>query len=541
MATATAAADEGAEKDVDKPSASGWDERRSAAGKHSPWILAGVISIATFMTVLDSTIVNVALPHIAGSLGTSIRQSTWVLTSFLIAQAIIIPISGFLSDVIGRKRFYMLSVALFTGASLACAFATSLPVLIFFRIIQGLAGGGLAPSEQSMLADSFPPEKRGMAFAAYAVVVVVGPILGPTAGGWMTDTFSWHWIFIINLPFGILSLVLVQAFVVEPDVLVEERKQRLAKGVNLDGIGLALVAIGLGSLTYVLAEGQTKDWFADTAIVVLSITAVVALSLLVWWELRHPDPIVPLRLLGNRQFAIVILLIFLVGIILFGTTQIIPQMFQEVYGYTALQAGLALTAGGVGLVAIMPLAGRLAGNVDPRAMIVPGFLALAFGVHHFTSLTTDATFWDLSLARLYQTFALPFVFVTVNTIAYVGMPANKTTQASAMLNVFRNIGGSVGISIAQTKLATGAAVAQANFAYGLDQLNPNFTDFIARARLMGLDEQMASGLLFQAMRKQAQFIGYLDVYHLIFVMILMVTPLCFLLRPAKAGGRPVPA
>tara|TARA_A100001391_G_scaffold119169_4_gene81025 strand:- start:23273 stop:24880 length:1608 start_codon:yes stop_codon:yes gene_type:complete len=512
-----------------------WNGERSAAGEHNPWILTGVISIATFMVVLDSTIVNVALPHIAGSLGISVRASTWTLTAFLIANAVVIPISSWLSDMIGRKRYYMISVALFTGASLLCALAPNLPVLVLFRILQGVGGGGLAVSEQSMLADSFPPEKRGMAFAAYAVVVVVGPILGPTVGGYITDAMSWHWIFLVNLPFGLLSLLLVHHFVVEPEVLERERKERLASGIEFDWQGLVLVALGLGSLTYVLAEGQTKDWFSSTTILIFTIVTVASLATLVWWELRHPQPVVRLRLLANRQFAIVIALIFMVGVILFGSTQIIPQMFQQVFGYTAFQAGLALSVGGVGTIIMMPLAGRLAGNVDPRLMVVPGFLMVAAGLWHFTTLSTQSTFFDLSTARLFQTISLPFIFVTVNTIAYVGLKPDQTTDASALLNVFRNIGGSVGISVAQTILATSSQTNQSVLTENVNMLNPNLRDYLSHAALNGLPQKEALGAVYRELVRQASFLAYVDVYQIVSLLIVIVLPLALLVRGPKPG------
>lgn len=510
-----------------------WTDERSAAGKRSPWVLTAVISLATFMVILDSTIVNVALPHISGSLGVTVRSSTWVLTAFLIANAIVIPISSWLSDVIGRKRYYMLSVSVFTIASFLCALAPNLPILILLRIIQGVAGGGLAVSEQSMLADSFPPEKRGMAFAAYAVVIVVGPILGPTVGGYLTDALSWHWIFLINVPIGILSLFLVSRFVVEADVLVQERRERLAKGVSVDIVGFVLVVLGLGGLTYVLAEGQQNSWFADPLIFWLSVMTVLSLATLVWWELRHPDPIVRLRLLASRQFAIVILVIFMVGVILFGTTQVIPQMFQEVFGYDAFTAGLALTFGGFGTILVMPIAGRLAGRFDPRLMIVPALFAIALGMLHYTTLTTSVTFTDLALARFYQIIALPFVFVTINTVAYVGLNPSQTGDASALLNVFRNIGGSAGISIAQTILADGRQTYQSSLTENANLLNPGIRDFIGEAQLAGLDAASALGQLYKEIVQQAAFLAYLDVYRFTAMLIFAVIPLCLLL---KRGG-----
>ncbi len=514
-----------------------WTNERSAAGARNPWILTGVISIATFMVVLDSTIVNVALPHIAGSLGISVRSSTWILTAFLIANAIVIPISSWLSDVIGRKRYYMLSVSLFTGASVLCAIAPNLPMLVLFRVLQGIGGGGLAVSEQSMLADSFPPEKRGMAFAAYAVVIVVGPILGPTVGGFITDTFSWHWIFLVNLPFGLLSLFLVGTIVVESPLMIRERIERLKRGLHIDLTGLVLVALGLGSLTYVLAEGQTNDWFSDASILSLSIIAVCSLVGLVWWELRHPQPIVRLRLLANRQFAVVIALIFLVGLILFGSTQIIPRMLQQIFGYTAFDAGLALSVGGLGTICMMPIAGRLAGNFDPRLLIIPAFTVIAAGLWHFTTLTTQSTFTDLALARLFQTISLPFIFVTINTIAYVGLPPSQTSDASALLNVFRNIGGSVGISFAQTFLATGAQTNQSLLVESVNLLNPETRNYLARAQVDGMPQTEALAVLYNELVRQATFLAYINVYQIVAAFIILVLPLCLLLRGGQKGGK----
>lgn len=522
------------------PVRTAWTPERSAAGDRNPWVLTFVISIATFMVVLDSSIANVALPHIAGDLAIAPNEATWVLTSFLVANAVIIPISGWLSEVIGRKRYYMGSVALFTTASLLCALAPNLPCLILARILQGIGGGGLAPNEQSMLADTFPPEKRGMAFAAYSVVVIIGPLLGPTVGGYITDTISWHWIFLINVPFGILSLTLVQHFVVEPPVLIAERAERWRQGIRIDYIGFLLVAVGLGCLTVMLDKGQDEDWFASTFIVSFAILSALALGALVWWELRHENPIVRLRLLANRNFAAVIVLIFLVGLILFGSTQIIPQMFQEIYGYTALDAGLCLTVGGLGILAVTPIAGRLAGKVEPRLLIIPAFVALAGGLWHFTTLTTAATFGDLAMARLLQTMALPLVFVTINTIAYVGLEPGQTNDASALLNVFRNIGGSVGISASQTLLASNTQYYQARLTEGLGYLNPTFTDMATRIdQATGISGAGLATIAGQV-QQQARFLAYLDVYSTIALLMVCCLPLLFMLRGSPGTGPATP-
>ncbi len=328
-------------------SAGGWSPERSAAGGHNPYLIAFVVSIATFMEVLDTTIANVALRHIAGGLAVGIDESTYVITSYLVANAIVLSISGWLSTVIGRKRFYMICVAVFTISSLLCGFAWNLQALVLFRILQGLGGGGMATSEQAILADSFPPHKRGQAFAIYGVAVVVAPVVGPTLGGWITDTYTWHWVFLINVPMGLLSLFLVGTLVKEPSGAEEEREKLLSKGLRVDYVGFLLVAIGLGSLEYVLDEGQRNDWFGSNMIVFFAVLSAMSLLALIPWELTREDPIVDLRLLGRRQFAACFLVMLATGAVLISTTQLLPQLLQSDLNYTAMLAGLALSPGGI--------------------------------------------------------------------------------------------------------------------------------------------------------------------------------------------------
>ncbi|HWC62334.1 MAG TPA: DHA2 family efflux MFS transporter permease subunit, partial [Rhizomicrobium sp.] len=347
----------------------GWTPERSVAGEHNPWTIIGVISIATFMVVLDSSIANVSLGHIAGSLSASYDEATWVLTSFLVANAVVIPVSGWLADVVGRKRYYMASVALFTLSSLFCGMAPSLPLLILARVLQGIGGGGLAPVEQSMMADTFPPSKRGAAFAVYGIVVIVGPILGPTLGGWITDNYSWHWVFLINVPIGILSLVLVGIYVDEPPALLRRRHELVKNGLNIDFIGFFLIALFLGSLEVTMDRGQREDWFASPMIAGFAILGGLALLCFVPWELARRDPIVRIDLFKRANFAISNIFMLLVGMILFGTTQFIPQLLQQVLGYTATSAGEALTLGGIATILVMPVAGLLSGRVDARILI----------------------------------------------------------------------------------------------------------------------------------------------------------------------------
>lgn len=518
--------------------AEGWSDARSAAGKANPWLIVGVVSLATFMEVLDTSIANVSLREIAGGLSASYDQATWVLTTYLISNAIVIPISGWLSDTIGRKRYYMMSVALFTGSSLLCGLAPNLSMLIFARILQGIGGGGLAPSEQSILADSFPPAKRGQAFAAYAIVVVVGPVLGPTLGGYITDNASWHWIFLINVPVGIISLLLVQSFIVEPKVLQQERKKRLKKGIKVDALGFAFVALGLGCLEFTLDRGEREDWFGSPMIVTTAIVSAVSLILLVVWELNRKDPIVNLRLMGNRNFTITLFIMGTTGLILFGSTQIIPQLLQEVLGYTATDAGLALTAGGFATIVVMPLVGALTGKFDTRFFLVPALVVTSAALFHLSSLNGEISFWDAALARLFQAVALPFLFVPINTAAFIGLKPDQTNQASALLNVFRNLGGSFGIAWAQSLLADRQQFHQSRLVEGLNPLNPEYNSALAAAQATassGSDPQLTGlSVLYQQVQQQASMLAFIDVFHALAIFVAIVVPLAFFLK----GGKP---
>ncbi|HEY2417101.1 MAG TPA: DHA2 family efflux MFS transporter permease subunit, partial [Steroidobacteraceae bacterium] len=422
----------------------GWTPARSVAGSRSPWSIVGVISIATFMVVLDTSIANVALAHIAGSLSASYDEATWVITSFLIANAIIIPISGWLADVIGRKRYYMMSVALFTIASLVCGLSSSLTMLVIARIVQGIGGGGLTPVEQSMLVDTFPPEKRGAAFAAYGVVVIVGPIFGPTLGGWITDNFSWNWVFLINVPIGILSLILVSIFVDEPEAVRRRSEEMRTGGLKIDIVGFALVAVALGCLEVTLDRGQREDWFSSPLISSCAAISVLSLIVFIPWELSRDDPIVRIRMYGRRNFAIANVLLLMMGVIIFGSTQFIPQLLQEVLGYTATDAGLALTAGGVATLMVMPLAGFLTGKVDPRILIGTAFTIQVVALWNMSHLNTQMSFHDAAVARMIQSVGLPFLFVPVTNVAYIGLRPDESNQASALMNVSRNLGGTFG-------------------------------------------------------------------------------------------------
>ncbi|WFU23089.1 DHA2 family efflux MFS transporter permease subunit [Bradyrhizobium sp. CB1717] len=525
--------------DVAQGGASGWSPERSAAGGHNPYLIAFVVSIATFMEVLDTTIANVALRHIAGGLAVGIDESTYVITSYLVANAIVLSISGWLSTVIGRKRFYMMCVATFSVASLLCGFAWNLQSLVLFRILQGLGGGGMATSEQAILADSFPPHKRGQAFAIYGVAVVVAPVIGPTLGGWITDTYSWHWVFLINVPMGLLSLFLVGTLVKEPSGAEEERQRLLSKGLRVDYIGFLLVAIGLGSLEFVLDEGQRNDWFGSTLIVVFALLAAVCLLALIPWELTREDPIVDLRLLGRRQFGACFLVMLGTGAVLISTTQLLPQLLQTELNYTAMLAGLALSPGGVATLVLMPVVGRLVSTVQPKYLIMFGAAVVAFSMWHLTGLTGDITYGYAALSRIFLALSLPFLFLPVTTASYDGVPPDKTNQASALINVARNLGGSMGVALAQTILAQRQQFHQSRLVEHAAPSDLGYQQTIdAMTRYFQAQGSNASDAASQAvawvgktLQQQVDLLAYIDVFWTLAIVAVLMIPTAAVLRP----------
>jgi MFS transporter, DHA2 family, multidrug resistance protein len=512
---------------------------------HNPWLVALTVTMATFMEVLDTSIANVALPHMAGSLGASQEEATWVLTSYLVSSAVILPISGWLMARMGRKRFYMTCVALFTACSLLCGFAQSLPLLVFFRILQGVGGGGLAPSEQAILADTFPVSKRGQAFALYGMAVVVAPAIGPTLGGYITDNFNWHWIFFINLPVGLLSLFLTQRMVEDPPYLKEEQ----SASKRVDFMGLGLISIGVGCLEFVLDKGQEKDWFGDTKILSFALIAGITLVLFVWWEWRHEDPIVDIRLLKNRNFGTAVFLQFVLGMVLFGTTVLIPQFLQVLLGYTAERAGMVLSPGALVLMCTMPIAGRIvsSGKFDPRLLVAIGYAATAVGLFNLTRLDLGVSFAQITLWRAYQVMGLSFVFIPISTLNYVGVPRNKNNQISSFSNFARNIGGSVGTAMLTTFLqrtqqthisSLGSHVLAGGLQYS------RFLD-MTRESLIRLGQstdaatQLAIGNAWQTLNRQAQMLSYQNAFWGLSIIIACLIPLPFIMRrPPRAPQAP---
>ncbi|OAF02904.1 EmrB/QacA family drug resistance transporter [Bradyrhizobium centrolobii] len=520
-------------------SAGGWSPERSAAGGHNPYLIAFVVSIATFMEVLDTTIANVALRHIAGGLAVGLDESTYVITSYLVANAIVLSISGWLSTVFGRKRFYMMCVATFSVASLFCGLAWSLQALVLFRILQGLGGGGMATSEQAILADSFPPQKRGQAFAIYGVAVVVAPVIGPTLGGWITDTYSWHWVFLINVPMGLISLFLVGTLVKEPSGAEEERAELLSKGLRVDYVGFLLVAIGLGSLEFVLDEGQRNDWFGSNMIVTFALLAATSLLALIPWELTREDPIVDIRLLGRRQFGSCFLVMLGTFAVLISTTQLLPQLLQTELGYTAMLAGLVLSPSGVVTMMLMPVAGRLVTIVQPKYLIMFGAAIAALSMWHLTGLTGDITYGYAALARVYLAVALPFLFLPVTMASYDGLPPEKTNQASALINVARNIGGSMGVALAQTILAQRQQFHQSRLIehaapsdIGYQQSIDAMTRFFQAQGSNATDAaSQAIAWVGKTLQQQVDLLAYIDVFWILAIIAVLMIPTAAVLRP----------
>ena len=515
----------------------GWDSSRSAAGDRNPWLVAVVVSIATFMVVLDTAIANVSLRYIAGSLAASIDESTWVVTTYLIANAVVLPASGWLSNVLGRKRFYMICVALFTGSSLLCGLAPNLPLLIIFRILQGLGGGGMPTSEQAILADTFPPQQRGQAFALYGIAVIVAPTVGPTIGGWITDNFSWHWIFFINVPIGLASLALVHWLVDEPELLERERRERLAGGLKVDWVGFLLIAATLGCLEVVLDRGQIDDWFRSDTIVIFTILAAASFLAFIPWELKQEDPIVELRLLYHRQFGMAFFVMLMIGAILFGSNQIMPQLLQTAFPYTAMLSGLAMMPGGIAMLVVMPIAGVVTGHFQPKYLMTLGLFGIALSMWYSTSLTPDASFDYFGWVRVYQMVGLPFLFIPINTVAYDGLPADKTNQASALMNVARNVGGSFGISLANVVLTQREQFHQSRLSENMVPSSPVFQStmqqvtkyFMQQGASPGDAHNQAMGFVGQLVQSQASILAYIDVFHVCAIVAALMIPIVLVL------------
>lgn len=502
-----------------------------AAG-FSPWLIAPVVALAAFMEVLDISVANVALPHIAGDLSVSQDESTWTLTSYLVTNAIVMPISGWLSERFGRKRFFVTCIAGFTVASLFCGLAPSLGALTLLRALQGAAGGGLQPTGQAILTDAFPEQQRGMATAIYAMAVVFAPAVGPTIGGWITDNYEWRWVFLINVPVGAALIVLIQ-LLLQPSG--EETRRR---GGTTDWIGLALIALCLGSLQVVMDRGQEDDWLASRLITTLAVTSAVALVLLIWWELPSKSPMVDLHLLKQGDFGIAFVLMLFFGFMILGTTYLLPAYAQNVMGYRATEAGEILAPGGLLLVALFPLVGRIINRVDLRLLIGFGILSCGLAIWWMTNFYLEVSMGALAEGRIMQATGLACLFLPINALAFRSIPRDRTNYASALINLARNFGGSIGISAASTIVTRREQLHQSRLVEHLQPLDRHFPDFIAQlSQTFHTSSSLeTSARAFQIAMQQITLLSYVDAFKVFAVAFLALLPLLLFVRPGAATG-----
>jgi DHA2 family multidrug resistance protein len=511
----------------------------------NPWLIAVIVALAAFMEVLDTSIANVALPYMAGNLGVSNDESTWVLTSYLVSNAIVLPISGWLVTVVGRKRLFMICLFIFTVSSLLCGIAPSLGLLIFFRILQGAGGGGLQPLAQSILADSFPPEKRGLAFAVYGITVIVAPTIGPTLGGWITDNYTWRWIFFINLPVGILALLLVYQFVEDPP-WAHRIKDALAR---IDYIGISLLTLGVGALQVMLDKGQEDDWFGSRFILtffILAATGLVSLFIWEWWFAKNS--VVEVRLFKNLNFLGANVMMFTLGVIYFSSLVLMPQYLQTLMGYTAESSGFVLTAGSAVLLFTMPLIGVLSGKFQARYLIAFGWLSLVLGFYYSAvRLDLDISFGVASVIRVVQVIGLPFLFVPINLASYVGMPPEKSSSVSGLINFMRNMGSSVGTSLVTTLIARRAQVHQLYLVGHVGSGNTTLAGAVAalaaRLTASGVNAERAMtqayALIYRTVIAQANTLAYIDTFFVLTAGAAIMFLLSFALKKNDPSGRRV--
>ncbi len=509
--------------------------------RFNPWLIAVVVALAAFMEVLDTSIANVALPYMAGNLGASNDQSTWVLTSYLVSNAIILPISGWLAGALGRKRFFMACLGIFTVSSLLCGIAPSLGLLLFFRVLQGAGGGGLQPMAQAILADTFPPQQRGLAFALYGITAIMAPTIGPTLGGWITFNYSWRWIFFINLPVGVATWFLVRRFVEDPPYLARLKRA----GVRLDYVGIALLALGIGALQILLDKGQEDDWFGSHFITTLVVVAAVCLLTLVVWEWFHKAPIIDVRMFRSFNFASANLMMFTLGILLFSSLVLMPQFLQTLVGYTSQLAGLALSAGGLVLLFEMPIMGQLTTKIQARYLIAFGWLALSVAMYYSTKrIDLQISFSAAVWLRIAQVIGLGFLFVPITLVAYVGIPPERNNTVSGIVNFMRNMGSSVGTSLVTTLIARRSQFHQQVLVDHIRPDNPNFQNsvnglaqYLAHSGLGAYEARLQAYVrIYQSVQAQAATLAYVDTFMVLAVGSAIMFCLAFMLKKNDPGG-----
>lgn len=497
-----------------------------------------ILTIASFMETVDTSIANVSLPNITGSLSAAPEEGGWIISSYLIANAVVIPISGWLATFFGRKRFYMTCVVIFVVSSFLCGLAWNIESLVFFRVLQGLGGGSLVPLEQAFIADIVPPEKRGMAFSIYGLALITGPIIAPTIGGWITDNYSWHWIFFINVPIGIISLLLTWHFVREPQSTIKEREKLKSENFQIDWLGLVLFVVGIGALTVVLEKGNREDWFESNFIWLFAVIAFAALLIGVVWELSQKNPAVDVRLLANRSVFAGVTMLFLVAFTVYGSLVYVPQMAQRVFGYDATTAGMIMSPGGLITMILMPTVGYLIKKFDARILIISGTIFSAAALWHLSSLSLHIGFQELMWARIYQSFATAFLFVPITTAAFRGVPSNKTDNASALISLSVNLGGSFGISLLATFLSRRTQTHTSALAVNASEYNPNYIQWLERMtqtlQQQGMQALEAANqartIMWNEIKEQAAMLAYLDLFFLLMILVLLMIPFVFLFK-----------
>jgi len=509
----------------------------------NPWLIALVVALASFMEVLDTTIANVALPYIAGGMGVSEDEASWVVTTYLVSNAIILTASSFLARKLGRKTFFLISLGLFTVSSILCGVAPNLNALLLFRILQGLGGGGMVPVAQSILADAFPPAKRGQAFAVFGVAVVVAPVVGPTLGGWLSDNVSWEWCFLINAPVGVFAMAMIAIVLREsPAARAEARAQQ--QGVRFDLTGFLLVATFLGALEVVLDRSLEDDWFSSPFIVTFAVICAVAFVLMIPWELTRRNPMIDLRMVASRQFGACFLVMLATGAILLATTQFLPQLVQQDFGYTATWAGLVLSPGGVVTMVMMFVVGRVAAKVQPKYLIIAGAVLIALSMYSMTNVYGDLGFWFMARSRMLLGVGLPLIFVPIMAASYDGIPPSKTDQASALINAARNTGGSIGVSIVsnvlthreqfhQSRLVEQVVPSSMQYQDTLQQITSYFT---AHGSSLAQAHDQAVQWIGAQVQTQASFLSFMDAFWVLMAIALSAVPLALTLRSVKLGG-----
>jgi DHA2 family multidrug resistance protein len=514
----------------------------------NPWVVALTVTLATFMELLDTSIANVSLPYIAGGLGRSFDEVTWILTTYLVANAVVLPMSAWLSRVFGRKNYYMACVALFTITSFFCGIAPTLGIMLISRVLQGVGGGGLAPVEQAILVDTFPPEKRASAFALYTVAIVTAPAIGPVLGGWITDNYNWRWVFLINIPIGILSLFLTGRFVHDPESYAEERKTVRVNGkLRIDGIGIALVGLGSACLEVLLDRGQIDDWFGSPFIIWMFVIGIGCLASAVFWELHVPDPIIDFRMLKVRNFAIANVFYFVFGFGLFASTTMIPQLLQSLYGYRAIDAGLVLGPGALVITFLAPVGAQLVqrGIVKPRILLFGAVMIVGMSFLHYSHFNLDTDYKHYALARALQGLGYGFFFVPLTVIAYSQLSPGQNNKASSLTNFFRNWGGSFGVAFITTmserrqnfhQARVGSTISSSS---GPLQQSIRQTSAYLRSHGMSPADAMtaAYGRVYNQLHAQTQLLAFMDCFHVIGVVTLIAAPLVLLTKAFKPAAK----